>query len=381
MREPRRRDVLAAGCFLLAGCSGSPIGSSDDGSGATIDERYVTWQYDWQNTGLASDVTGPTGEPDLLWERDIGPGNGGSRPVVADGNVFVGNGENTFFALDGETGGTNWTAGTGKWIHSTAAIDDDFLVFGCDDYVVRAYHLDGTERWTYTANFEVSADPVLTAERVIVTDTRSDVYALDRRMGEPVWTRTLETGALGYLSSPIVAENTIYVGNEETTWALSIHDGDTSWSTEDPRRVGGSHAVVDDTVVGVSTASFDGDHGTVYALDRSTGDVRWFHETDQRYPSDVAIANGTIYVSDPDGLAARSLADGTVQWRAPLGGASGTPVVTDGTVYCSSTSGVAAVDTDGSVRWQTAAASGDSGIAIASGTIFMKHAQTLFALR
>lgn len=410
MQRPGRREVLIAGSSLLAGCSGLSAGSSSDGDGSGDDasggnestdgssdgngstgdssggngsasgERYPSWQYDWGNSGEADGVTAPDGRPSLGWDREIGPGNGGASPVVADGTVFVGNGGDTFYAVDAATGETNWTAETGKWIHSTAAVDGDFLAFGCDDFHVRAFHLDGTERWTYAAAFEISSDPVLTDELVVVTDTDGVVYAIDRASGEDVWTRTLETGTLGYLSSPVLGADRLYVGNQTATWALSLADGSTVWRTDDDRPVGGSHAVADGRVVGVSAAGFGRDDGVVYALDAASGAVQWFHELDQEYPSDAAIAGDRVYLSDPDGLAARSVADGSVDWRVSLGGASGAPVVADGTVFCGSASGVHAVDMDGSVRWQTDAAAGDSGVAIASGRLFMKHDRQLFAL-
>jgi len=401
MQRPSRRDLLIAGSSLLAGCSRLPgdgdVGGSESegddtggvesesdesrGSGPEITERYPSWQYDWQNSGAAVDVSAPQQRPSLLWEREIGPGNGGATPVIADGTAFVGNGDSTFYALDAASGEPNWTAGTGKWIHSTAAIDGEFLAFGCDDFRVRAFHTDGTERWTYTADFEISSDPVLTDELVIVTDTDGLVYAIERETGDAAWTRTLETDSSGHMYSPALGPERLYVGNHDTTWALSPDDGSTVWSTDDDRPVGGSHAVVDGRIVGVTFAGFGEERGTVHALDPQTGAVQWFHELDQQYPSDAAVVEETVYVSDPDGLAARSASDGTVKWRVQLGGGCGTPVVADGTVYVGSSSGIHAIDTDGTIRWKTDAVTGDAGIAIASGTIFTKQEERLYALQ
>ncbi|GAB3691236.1 hypothetical protein GCM10028857_28380 [Salinarchaeum chitinilyticum] len=401
MQRPGRRELLIAGSSLLAGCSrlsgdddgggsepeiddaGGSESEDDDtgGSGSEITERYPSWQYDWQNSGAADDVSAPQQRPSLLWEREIGPGNGGATPVIADGKVFLGNGGSTFYALDAASGETDWTVETGKWIHSTAAIDGEFLAFGCDDFRVRAFHTDGTERWTYAADFEVSSDPVLTDELVIVTDTNGLVYAIERETGESAWTRTLETDSPGHMYSPALGPEQLYVGNHDTTWALSPDDGSTVWSTDDDRQVGGSHAVVDGRVVGVTFAGFGEERGTVHALDPQTGTVQWFHELEQSYPSDAAVVGNTVYMSDPDGLAARSASDGTVQWRVQLGDSCGTPVVADETVYVGSSSGIHAIDTDGTPRWKTDAATGDSGIAIASGTIFTKQEERLYALQ
>jgi len=222
---------------------------------------------------------------------------------------------------------------------------------------------------------------VLTDERGLVAYPAAGVYAIDRETGESVWTQTLETDSPGHLYSPALGPDRLYVANHGTTWALSPEDGSIVWRTEDDRPVGGSHAVVDGRVVGVKFAGLGEEYGAVHALDPQTGAVQWFHELEGKYPSDAAVAQDTIYMSDPDGLATRSSSDGTVRWRIPLGGSCGTPVVSDETVYCTSSSGLHAIGTDGTVRWETDAVTGSSGIAIASGTIFTKQGQRLYALR
>ena len=98
MQRVSRRAALVAGAGFLGGCAGLPVVGSGGDGGFEVTERYRSWQYDGHDTGRASDVAAPAETPSVAWKREVGPGNGGASPVVADGTVFVKH-ETTVYAL------------------------------------------------------------------------------------------------------------------------------------------------------------------------------------------------------------------------------------------------------------------------------------------
>ncbi|SEP28658.1 Outer membrane protein assembly factor BamB, contains PQQ-like beta-propeller repeat [Halogranum amylolyticum] len=168
---------------------------------------------------------------------------------------------------------------------------------------------------------------------------------------------------------PIVGDDTVYVHNLDTTlFAFAADTGDERWRTplEGPGpapTLGGGRLVVA-TENGLKT------------FDAASGEQRWTVETPAAgvFDSPPVIAHETVYFYGGVGVSAFDLADGSLQWRVPIGLASDSaPAVGDDTLY------VAGDDTylralstvDGSERWrQKTAAHIDCNVAVAGETVY-----------
>ncbi|QLH76922.1 PQQ-binding-like beta-propeller repeat protein [Halosimplex rubrum] len=175
---------------------------------------------------------------------------------------------------------------------------------------------------------------------------------------EPAWTRATD-GAI-HLSSPVIWNETVYVGSRDgTVYAFDADSGATEWRFETGSFVDSTPAIANGTVYLGS-----GDH-SVYALDAATGDKQWTYETESFVDSPATITDGTVYIGSDDGTVyALDAETGNEQWTYKTGNWVNTaPAVTAGTVYVGSHDGtIYALDEEtGGLQWQY-----DTGSAVAS---------------
>lgn len=235
-----------------------------------------------------------------------------------------------------------------------------------DSGTVRAVRLrDGSERW----NVQIGDNNVglsATDETVYVTvdNEWTGIIALSTSDGAEQWRKELpQPGALTIgddLYVIIEESESSDSGDSECSWSLlslSAADGTIQW--EQP---------LDLDYEGPSAPAFAND--TVYiggsdviAID-TTGEEIWRNPDGGR---NLAVADGTVYVSFPPGLRALSASDGSEQWeyvvtvegRPAEDAVSSAPAVVNETVYFGltdfareDTAGIYALSTtDGSERW------------------------------
>jgi hypothetical protein len=124
------------------------------------------------------------------------------------------------------------------------------------------------------------------------TGDYSPVAGSNALSGKLTWSFT--TGA-AVLSSPAVANGTVYVGSDDNnTYALNANNGTKLWSFTTGNEVLSSPAVANGVVyVGSEDSS-------LYALNATTGKVTWNYTTGNEVLSSPAVANGTVYVGSYD---------------------------------------------------------------------------------
>jgi len=113
-----------------------------------------------------------------------------SSPVFSDGVVYIGSSDAlTLFALDAETGHTNWEFETGGWSWSTPLLADGVVYIG--GLSASPYYFEGVT-------------------------LRRGLFAVDQEGGAGLWEFTPQpvegyiTG--GVFSTPVVADGVVYVG-------------------------------------------------------------------------------------------------------------------------------------------------------------------------
>ncbi|MFJ5779030.1 PQQ-binding-like beta-propeller repeat protein [Streptomyces sp. NPDC093094] len=224
--------------------------------------------------------------------------------------------------------------------------------------------------WTRKLGEDSLSSPVLADGTVHIGNSRGLVHALDAVTGTERWTRNTR-GRISFDSPPVVVGGTVYIGSDDgRVHALDAATGTEQWTytTHDDRF--SSPAVVGGTVY------IGSDERKVYALDAVTGAEQWIQTTGGSVRSSPTVADGIVFLSNSDGrVYALDAATGTERWSHRADAfESSSPAVADGSVYFGSGDGlVYALDAaTGAMRWtRPAYASSSSSPAVADGTVYV----------
>ena len=121
-------------------------------------------------------------------------------------------------------------------------------------------------------------------------------------MGLPLPTPPPQSGLLWGLnldkpvaSSPIVTDDTLYVGSGKKLVAVDLQSHQKLWEFEAEGVIRSSPALVGTTIYVGS------ENGRLYAVDATTGEKLWDVLTGGKITSSPAVADGTVYISSHDG--------------------------------------------------------------------------------
>lgn len=166
-------------------------------------------------------------------------------------------------------------------------------------------------------------------------------------------------------SSPTVVGETVF---SVEAGAYDVSDGGAEWELSH-RASSEAPAVADGTM-------YVGDRDGIFkALDADTGSVEWEFETEGSWFSSPLVKNDTVYFGAADdadnGLYALHAENGTEKWASLLG-SSGNPVYENGSIYTSSGSEILAFDAyNGSMLWRfETGGTSVGGVTVANGTVF-----------
>jgi polyvinyl alcohol dehydrogenase (cytochrome) len=176
-------------------------------------------------------------------------------------------------------------------------------------------------RWTFTTGGDVSATPAVDGNTVYVPDWAGNLFAIDRRSGERVWSHRISeyTGVAGDVArtTPVLAGNQLIFGDQggrvlagARVMAVDRHDGGLRWVT----RVESHFAAVvtqsavtsgDGKVVYVGVSSLEelasglipgyvccSFRGSMLALSAATGEILW-----KRYIVPPGFSGGAVWGS------------------------------------------------------------------------------------
>ena len=274
-----------------------------------------------------------------------------TTPAVVGENAFLAASEAGVFAVDTETGTTDWTFESDRALSSPTVVDGTLFVTAGSpsqsEATGRVYALNaatGEQRWTA----DISGNPswlTVVNETVFVSGTQDRVHALAAASGGTLWERALDGSPR---TAPVVAGGRLFVGGEEALFALDTVDGTERW------RFDGQFVAPPTVADGVVFAG-DGS-ARFHAFDAATGQVRWSVSfTSSPFLSAPTVADETVLASGSSTLFALSADTGQRRWTADVdNGFNAAPTVADDTVYTGDTRGrVVALDlATGESRWR-----------------------------
>ncbi len=229
-----------------------------------------------------------------------------SSPAVADGGVYFGSTDGNIYALDAGSGKLRWKHQTDSRVTSSPAVADGIVYASSfDGYIYALDAGSGTVRWKFKTG----------GERRYAGTHLHGFTPVDERMPDPFDL---------YLSSPAVADQTVYAGSGDgNVYALDARTGDVRWKFKTGDVVHASPAIANGTVY---VGSWD---RYFYALDAATGHLRWrFLTGDDRaihnqigIQSSAAVGGGLVYFGCRDShLYALDAASGQLRWSIPTHG-------------------------------------------------------------
>lgn len=362
----RRRLLKSVGCgtvLFFSGCSetingefrnGSRETSSGENRSALSTKSYDeanAWplaRYNTANTGVHPTAKGPQRNPEATQITQTGGEiSWFSLPIILDDTAYISKTTGAVAAIDTSTGKPIWNANLPGPVISPVAIANE-AVYACTP-----------------------------------GGQTTHLIALSLADGANVWKYSFDHG--GDTVAPIIVDNTIYMGNGYSVYALNSLTGKKQWESNIPTEATiGGIGVKGNTVY----VSYGGSRGGITALNATDGSQRWIKSLRSEVSVQPVIADGTVYVGTHDGyIHAFNTADGTRKWQRKITIASEgvrTPIaIADGIVYVgsnNSTEAVALNATNGMEQWRVKTGISFVGPTIVDGTVYLEGNGTLYAL-
>ncbi len=339
---------------------------------------YAEWPFprgDAQASGVAA-----TGLPEnlaQLWRfRSTGSGFEATA-AIADGTVYVGDVDGTFYAIQIGDGDLLWQK---KFENSGflagAAVVEKRIYVGDFNGLIRCLDAaSGDVIWTYQARGEVYAAPNVVGQRVLVTTESGELLCLSKQDGNELWkfeidaplrcwpmivgNRVLLAGCDSRLhaveidsgkevggidldgptgATPALWDDSVFFGTESGTF-YRLTPSDILWQTHDADR---KQPIRTSAAVDQRAVVFGSQGKRVVALDPSNGKPIWAIPARSAVESSPIIAGNLVFVATKRGrLIALDLATGKERWQFDAGGNfQASPAVADGKLVLGNTDGI-----------------------------------------
>lgn len=360
-------------------------------------------------------IAGPAGL-NLAWSADVGEGDDDARitsgPIVAEGLVFVIDGEATVTATSTTDGGRRWEADlapegeSGQDGFGGGLAYSDGVVFASTGFgeIVALSAANGTELWRRGLGAPMRAAPAADGGRVFAVTRDNGAFALSAADGSVMWRIQGSAGTLGLLggASPAVVGDALIIpfASGEVV-AVRSSSGARVWTEVlSSGRRGAARSVINDItsdpVIAGQGVFAANQSGVTVGIEGRAGRRVWERRFGAVGP--VWVIDDTLYAITDDARVVRLRAlTGETIWETPLPAfadpddreeaiAYAGPVVAGGKVYLSSSEeGLLRLDAVSGARLTSEDEIGDgSSLApvIAGGTLYLlSDSGRLFAYR
>jgi outer membrane protein assembly factor BamB len=140
----------------------------------------------------------------------------GASVAIHDSNAYVGTFGNEVLSIDLEKHSLRWSymhPSRNFPFYSSAAIKDTFVVLGGRDKIVHCLDsASGREIWSFMTRSRVESSPLITGNRVFVGSNDGLLYELDLESGKKVW--DFLAGA-PLSASPAAAQGSLVIGSQD----------------------------------------------------------------------------------------------------------------------------------------------------------------------
>lgn len=267
-----------------------------------------------------------------------------SSPMIANGVVFIGSGDQHVYALDAGTGALRWSFATGDVVHASPALADGVVYIGSWDRNV--YALDaatGRERWRYTTGNDtviynqigIASSAAVADGLVFVGGRDGKFHVVDAKTGAQRWVHNNNGGWT--IASPAVQNGVVYFPTSDGTRfkALDAATGAVKFDLQNKAVSFSSPAIAGEV------AFYGTSDGYLNAVSLRDGSLL------ARFQTDGSKENGARYTDETGRMRTATMypdrtLDGMMigmRTMMTLGSVLSSPVVADGVVYFGSTDG------------------------------------------
>ncbi len=220
----------------------------------------------------------------------------GGGVAFSEGKLYVSSGYRLVAQLDAATGAVGWTTRTSEPIHAAPTVTAGRVIVNALDNTLLTFSTaDGTPGWTYQALSEsarilAASSPAVSGETVVASFGSGELIALRSGNGNDLWNEALSrasrTSALSEIRDipgrPVIYQGDVFaVSHSGVFSATDLRTGQARWSLP---------------VVGITTPAPAGDvvyvvskAGEVICAARETGQIYWIRQLN---PEDVKQKRG-----------------------------------------------------------------------------------------
>ncbi|MCE1253066.1 MAG: PQQ-binding-like beta-propeller repeat protein [Anaerolineae bacterium] len=299
--------VVLVTSLLLSAC-GAPAAVAWPGITPVQDTAYIAYM------GQVFAIR--TSDGGMLWkfpEQAVGAGMY-AAPAVSDDLLAVGDYNNKLHAVNPKTGSGLWEFGEAKarYIASPLILGDTVYAPNADGHLY-AINRQGTLVWKFEAGQALWSQPISDGKVIYQASLGHHLYALDPQTGNLNWSVDLG-GAL--VSTPHLDENgVIYAGTlANEVVAVDSASGKILWKTNVASGVWSSPVIKDGTLF---LSNID---GMVYALKAADGSLVWKTDIGASVTGSGAITpNGVVFANDKGDVVLLSFEKGEKAWTYTSG--------------------------------------------------------------
>ena len=232
----------------------------------------------------------------------------------------------------------------------TPIVAADWISFG-HDYSHSGYVSDEsdfvTNLWTFNFGSPILSSPAISGDYLYLASSNGQLKSIDMEQGSENWSIDLKSNTN---ASPIVYNNTLYIGSEESFSAVNVDNHKVIWehSTSSPIS---STAYLYENIVYVGC-----DDGHLYGFDNETGDIKFDVNLDGKLQSSPFVINDTAYIGSSNGkLYSVDINSKAIDWEYTTGDSIySSPSYCDEKIVVGSDDGdiYAINETDGSLVWK-----------------------------
>ena len=224
--------------FIAAACLFSQVDTVH--AQAPPPPSWPVFRGDAEMTGVARETL--VAPLEKAWEFEAEERDGIiATPVVADGRVFIGSLDGTFYALDLKSGEKIWEYKVELAVEGSAAVHGNTVAFGSGDCYVYALTADkGEFKWKketgaeVLAGLNIYASPDSGRTMVLAGSQDNTLYSYDVTDGKLVWEYTTDGPVNG---APSISGGRIFFGGCDTfIHTISAENGKPIGEAEKPWR-------------------------------------------------------------------------------------------------------------------------------------------------
>lgn len=243
-----------------------------------------------------------------IWKNSIG-GAHNSSPLVVSGKVIIGAGakETLVYALNAETGAVEWKLATGQPVSSSASALGGVVYIGSNDG--KYYAIDiatGKEKWSVQTDGGIFLSSPLISNNLAIGapgDYDRSVSAWAAADGKPAWQYTMPGEGKTLVSSPAADSDTVYVNSgykTSTLYAINSTTGALRWKTNTGE--GTEFGYLSSPAVGKEYVWVGSADGKLLGIDKKTGAVKANIDLGKPILSSPALTADKALVASTDGF-------------------------------------------------------------------------------